>query len=676
MTAQPQIDTCAIAISRPPNGVVISVNTIEQFERNFIFKSKINSDSYICPEYPAHDCVGCYALTLCNQHDLTKVVGYLIIGIAKEWDTTCEPHKVKNSVKVRFLIGKVGVMALNTDKSYLTYVVATNQFNLAMKIYEAGDAVVCAKSLDDAYHYLRTGLPESIVPIMVGFEQPPEHYQNHYIQFDKDSYSKLKQQDIKTMMLEKRSEYIKYLQSIDAEECQEKPKEWQEPEPLQLKSEYVEGEYPIHAFPSVIGNAIKRSAYYHNVPLAVSGQTYLGELAYIAQRHIKAPSDKGDDGQPCSLFMLTIFPSGEGKDVCKSDASKVSRKLESENMKIYSQDYESWSKASKYDGGKTDKPLNPMTRFVKTTTQAIIRMMSKGCGDSFIWSTGEGGYLFSGYSLKSDTMGESISVLNDLVDTGRANALLRSEEDSHYFENKAFSLDVAVQDVVARPALNNPLLRQQGFLARVNFAAPKPLPHRQVTIDQQAIKPYQDEALKAYWAWCDKMLSTPYFGDRLFLADDNRIIIQKQHEAELVHIEYQNYIGHQVGKNGKYELIRAYALRTNQYVLRIAAILAYASEVEVIDAKIMRKATDLCKHSLNEWVRYYDTGEQSDSQLLLEFLIKQKLPEIKKTYIRQNAPSKLRNGKRLDDALEHLIDNGYITITEKKPIKIILNPKG
>lgn len=66
-----------------------------------------------------------------------------------------------------------------------------------------------------------------------------------------------------------------------------------------------------------------------------------------------------------------------------------------------------------------------MSRFKKTTTQAIIRMMADGAGNSYIWSTGEGGYLFSGYSLKSDTVGESISVLNDLVDTGKGNALLK-----------------------------------------------------------------------------------------------------------------------------------------------------------------------------------------------------------------------------------------------------------
>lgn len=369
-------------------------------------------------------------------------------------------------------------------------------------------------------------------------------------------------------------------------------REWGEPQLLHIANQYAEGEYPIHAFPDVIAKAIKKSAHFHNVPLAVAAQTYLGEQAYIAQRHIKAPSDKSEKGQPCSLFMLTIFPSGEGKDVCKNDASKISGEIESENMQRFYADYKSWSKKKSDERG--DAPVNPMSRFKKATTQGIIRKMAGGASDSYIWATGEGGYLFSGYSLKSDTVGESISVLNDLVDTGKGNALLRNEEDSHFFENKYFSLDIAVQDVVARPALTNSLLREQGFLARVLFAAPTPLQHREVTLEQQSIKPYDDEDLKAYWQFCEKMLTTPYFGNKLFVGDDGRVIITKCQDAERLHIQYQNHIGQEVGKGGKYEFIRAYALRTNQYVLRVAAILAYCTEVDYIDARIMQNAIDLC----------------------------------------------------------------------------------
>lgn len=451
-------------------------------------------------------------------------------------------------------------------------------------------------------------------------------------------------------------------------------REWGEPQPLHIASQYVEGEYPIHAFPDVIAKAIKKSAHFHNVPLAVAAQTYLGEQAYIAQRHIKAPSDKSEKGQPCSLFMLTIFPSGEGKDVCKSDASKISEKIESENMNRFYADYKSWSKKKSDERG--DAPVNPMSRFKKTTTQAIIRMMADGAGNSYIWATGEGGYLFSGYSLKSDTVGESISVLNDLVDTGKGNALLRNAEDSHFFENKYFSLDIAVQDVVARPALTNSLLREQGFLARVLFAAPTPLQHRQVTLEQQSIKPYDDEDLKAYWKFCEKMLTTPYFGNKLFIGDDGRVIITKCQDAERLHIQYQNHIGQEVGKGGKYEFIRAYALRTNQYVLRVAAILAYCSEVDYIDARIMQNAIDLCKYSLDEWLRYYGKAEKSDSELMLEWLKKQDSSKILKSAISTTVyPKHLRSKNNRDAALNHLIDAEHIHIEQiGKKEYVVLNP--
>lgn len=451
-------------------------------------------------------------------------------------------------------------------------------------------------------------------------------------------------------------------------------REWGEPQPLHIASQYVEGEYPIHAFPDVIAKAIKKSAHFHNVPLAVAAQTYLGEQAYIAQRHIKAPSDKSEKGQPCSLFMLTIFPSGEGKDVCKSDASKISEAIESENMQRFYADYKSWSKKKSDERG--DAPINPMSRFKKTTTQAIIRMMADGAGDSYIWATGEGGYLFSGYSLKSDTVGESISVLNDLVDTGKGNALLRNAEDSHFFENKYFSLDIAVQDVVARPALTNSLLREQGFLARVLFAAPTPLQHRQVTLEQQSIKPYDDEDLKAYWKFCEKMLTTPYFGNKLFVGDDGRVIITKCQDAERLHIQYQNHIGQEAGKGGKYEFIRAYALRTNQYVLRVAAILAYCSEVDYIDARIMQNAIDLCKYSLDEWLRYYGKMEKSDSELMLEWLKKQDSSKILKSAISTTVyPKHLRSKNNRDAALKHLIDAEHIHIEQiGKKEYVVLNP--
>ena len=667
-----------LAVSTDPvTGNITEYHSIEDFATSCIDERnlKVKPESYICSKLPDYNCEECTALPYVNREQLDKIVGYAIKGIAKKYDTDQTPHKEIDSKEISFSIGKAGVIASNTNNKCMPYVLGTDNIDLFVQLAKAGEAIVLHKDIDAAYQIINNGMPETIFRMMVGFNLSQQD-QDLFVQVN-DSFKTLPPNQIKQFFLDKKQQILKSIESDSFEQHsiqQPQAHEWKEPQLLHIANQYVEGEYPIHAFPDVIAKAIKKSAHFHNVPLAVAAQTYLGEQAYIAQRHIKAPSDKSEKGQPCSLFMLTIFPSGEGKDVCKSDASKISEKIESENMNRFYADYKSWSKKKSDERG--DAPVNPMSRFKKTTTQAIIRMMADGAGNSYIWATGEGGYLFSGYSLKSDTVGESISVLNDLVDTGKGNALLRNAEDSHFFENKYFSLDIAVQDVVARPALTNSLLREQGFLARVLFSAPTPLQHREVTLEQQSIKPYDDEDLKAYWRFCEKMLTTPYFGNKLFVGDDGRVVITKCQDAERLHIQYQNHIGQEAGKGGKYEFIRAYALRTNQYVLRVAAILAYCSEVDYIDARIMQNAIDLCKYSLDEWLRYYGKMEKSDSELMLDWLKKQDSSKILKSAISTTVyPKHLRSKNNRDAALNHLIDAEHIHIEQiGKKEYVVLNP--
>ena len=667
-----------LAVSTDPvTGNITEYHSIEDFATSCIDERnlKVKPESYICSKLPDYNCEECTVLPYVNPEQLSKVVGYAIKGIAKKYDTDQTPHKEIDSKEISFSIGKAGVIASNTNNKCMPYVLGTDNIDLFVQLAKAGEAIVLHKDIDAAYQIINNGMPETIFRMMVGFNLSQQD-QDLFVQVN-DSFKTLPPNQIKQFFLDKKQQILKSIESDSFEQHsiqQPQAHEWKEPQLLHIANQYVEGEYPIHAFPDVIAKAIKKSAHFHNVPLAVAAQTYLGEQAYIAQRHIKAPSDKSEKGQPCSLFMLTIFPSGEGKDVCKSDASKISEKIESENMNRFYADYKSWSKKKSDERG--DAPVNPMSRFKKTTTQAIIRMMADGAGNSYIWATGEGGYLFSGYSLKSDTVGESISVLNDLVDTGKGNALLRNAEDSHFFENKYFSLDIAVQDVVARPALTNSLLREQGFLARVLFAAPAPLQHREVTLEQQSIKPYDDEDLKAYWKFCEKMLTTPYFGNKLFVGDDGRVVITKCQDAERLHIQYQNHIGQEAGKGGKYEFIRAYALRTNQYVLRVAAIFAYCSEVDYIDARIMQNAIDLCKYSLDEWLRYYGKMEKSDSELMLDWLKKQDSSKILKSAISTTVyPKHLRSKNNRDAALSHLIDAEHIHIEQiGKKEYVVLNP--
>ena len=92
----------------------------------------------------------------------------------------------------------------------------------------------------------------------------------------------------------------------------------------------------------------------------------------------------------------------------------------------------------------------------------------------------------------------------------------------------------------------------------------------------------------------------------------------------------------------------------------------------------MRNAISICQYSLDEWIRYYGKNNQSDSEIMLEWLLaqhKKGMKKVLKSSINQNAPERLRNAKARDAALEHLMDTGHVTI-EKIGAKtyVVLNP--
>ena len=418
-------------------------------------------------------------------------------------------------------------------------------------------------------------------------------------------------------------------------------------------------EYPFDVFPKIIARAIKKSAFYHHVPIAVAAQTYLAQMSFIAQRFINAPSDKKESGQPASLAVLTVFPSGEGKDVCKDDAAKIAIEVDNTNMQSYNEEITAWKIA--HQKNKGERPISPQSIFVRATTQGVLKHMSISPSSSFIWSTGEGGYLFGGYSLQSDTKSDALSTLTDLVDRGTVTTNLGGD-DSTLVMNKRFCLDIAVQDVVARPSLENEMCKKQGFFARFLFAAPESLPFKEITKNNRKLKSYDDNDINMYWSLCRELL------DPINLAIDTaeRQVIMKNDEADDIHIEYENYINFESQKDGLYYSIQANAKRTKQYVLRVAAILSFFESKNIIDAKIMRNAIDICKYSLNQWLIYYNKGEKTDSEILFSWIkeqYKRGNKVILKSSINQNV-RKVKTAQLRDAALKYLIEADYINIEE------------
>lgn len=450
---------------------------------------------------------------------------------------------------------------------------------------------------------------------------------------------------------------------------------WGELTPLAQVTTTTATPYPIHAFPQIAQDAIKQAAHYNHVPLALAGQTALGLMVYIAQEHAQAPSDKTTKGQPCSFGIFSVFESGGGKDETRNLLAKSIADKEHNALQAYLDDKRAHRALSSKERSTTPPPVNPITLYKKGTTQGIVKAMSNSVMASFAWQTTEGAMVLGGYSLTSDTMGESLGVINNLIDAGTTTSILHGNDEPEIVIGKRFSVDLSIQEVMAKKSLHNEALRLQGFLARFLFAAPEPLPMREVTKEMRRIVASEDAAIIAFNDLCERLKYPP--NKEHAPLNDDRILFLKDSDADTLHIDFENHIKAAAGKGGKYHSIRPNALRMIQYSLRVATVLAYFnSELDCIDANTMQGAIDLCTYSLDEWIRYYSKDDETDSDLMLKWLVKQKEAKVLKSSISTHAtPQKLRNKNIRDDVLTTLCDCNYARL-EKLGGKdyVVLNP--
>ncbi|EMW7814171.1 TPA: DUF3987 domain-containing protein [Acinetobacter baumannii] len=638
---------------------------------------KIKPETYIHPEYMDYDCDGCSVIPYVNPKDLSEVVGYTISGNVKKFDTDKNPHELLDSKKVAWVVGATGVFASNTNKANIQYVLGTDNLELFLKIANAGDAIVFHKDIDQAYWIINDGMPETIFRAMTGFNEP-EQNQDLFIKLD-DSFYMLKSKQINSFFL---SEINHLKRKIDTNTFMpDSIIQWGELIPLEHKIVQVQASYPIHAFPLIPQQAIKQVSYYNHVPVALAGQTALGVMVYVTQEHAQAPSDKTIKGQPCSFGVLTIFESGGGKDETRNLLASSIEQRENNAIKQYMTDKNAYSSLPLKERRNEHEPINPITLYKKGTTQGIVKAMSRSVFSSFAWQTTEGAMVLGGYSFNTETIGESLGVVNSLIDKGTSSNTLYGNEEPEIVIGKRFSVDLSIQDVMAKKALNNETLKLQGFLARFFVAAPEPLPVNRITKEQRLIKPSEDAAIIAFNELSERLKYPAHKENSL--TTDERIHFLKDEEAETLHVEFENYIKKEANKTknycGKYYSIRPNALRMIQYSLRVATVLAYFTpELDYIDAKTMQGAIDLCTYSLDEWIRYYnkDEDEETDSDLMLKWLLKQGTEKVLKSSISTHVtPKKLRNKNTRDDILKTLCDGNYVKI-EKISGKeyVVINP--
>lgn len=474
--------------------------------------------------------------------------------------------------------------------------------------------------------------------------------------------------------------------------------DWADPEMLSTDPSKPT-RYPIEAFTGLLKKVVEAIAYYSQVPNAMAGQCVLGALAHIGQRFIDAPMGHGH--QPASLMVIIEGESGSGKSTCMGLTHFKIREHERQQYEAYAKDIDNWNEEKIATPPKemqaflenNPKPQNPVTVFKDATIEPILDKFVNGDIHNASWTTDEAGQFFSGYTMKGDTAGNALSALTTLHSDGEISRL-RSQKNAYAMaKTNAYSVRLTLvlmgQRVVLEEALTDPLMNEQGFLARALIACPEDLRGKRTLDDMQRIKdkPHDNPDLIEYWSRCQNML-IPFLGNiprELNGKESPRIKIQwTDKQAEQVFYQHMQGIENRQAKGKEFEYLKGYASRMAENASRIASLMTYFEGRNTITTDDITRAFMLVEYSTAERLRYVDAtpqGAQNNSEKLSSWLVdkaRSKTPhKLNRTYISNNAPSPMRsNTKILQAELYKLESAGHIKQEMEGSKNVVyINPK-
>lgn len=446
--------------------------------------------------------------------------------------------------------------------------------------------------------------------------------------------------------------------------------------------------YPLDALPYVMRGAVEAIVEHAMVPAAIAGQCVTGAATHLAQTRVNAWHPQGKpEGAPCSLFMLSLFDSGEGKSSARELAFKTIDEAEKEARARHRQ---ACAEIETMAGGLKGKareeflaahplPPDPKTQYSDATFEPLVGDFIRGKAAAS-WDTDEGGQMLGGHSLKADTVAATLGGLTTVFSSGKFERT-RSRgnlEGSGVAYNRRLSIHLMAQAVTVAEALSNPLLVGQGFLARFLFAAPDSLAGTCfITIESLQRSAYKDSRLQAYWSRCTEIAASPECIDPE-TGEVTPPVLEPDAAAKQVWVDFRNEIESERGPLGKFAGLKPFAARGGEQALRLSAVLGCYEGIKQIDADCMRRACMLVRYSLDEWLRYIDAGAvDPDLKLAGELMSWLRDPkraakwqEFHVNDLGKSGPEAVRSAQVRDKVLAILLKHHHLLSSDGKQFKI------
>jgi hypothetical protein len=397
--------------------------------------------------------------------------------------------------------------------------------------------------------------------------------------------------------------------------------------------------YPIDALGELLGSTAKAIAVTVGVPEPIAAHSVLAVAAFAAQ-------DKANivmDGRtiPLSLFMLTVAESGDRKSACDKVASHPLLRWQKEKVRSFfeeSQDYknardvyDSEHKAA-LSGKKsaTDKaaalntlkppvpPPEPVVVCQEPTLEGLQKSFKQGWPSQALFSD-EGAQFFGGHAMNPDNMAKTIAGLSKYWDGSPITRTRAAAGESCTMYDRRLSIHLLVQPIVAQAVLGNPLLMQQGLLARFLIAEADSLAGTRFYSEANAM---EHPAVIRFHATIDTLLAyVPVTRDCGGLELPTRRLSQ---EAREIWVAAYNNSERELAPGGLLESIKPIVSKAGENALRIAGVFSVLEASEEVTGEQMARAWTLAAFYLQNALRAAQLSDASlaerDAGEVLEWL--------------------------------------------------------
>ena len=481
---------------------------------------------------------------------------------------------------------------------------------------------------------------------------------------------------------------------------------WPEAQPLVSKIEPIP--YPTDALPENIRAAVAEVQGFVQAPFPLVASSALGALSLACQAHVDVQRAERLEG-PSSLFFKSIADSGERKTTIDGFFMKAIRQHQSEEAETakplvteYKSALGAWeaekegilaaikaaSKASNeiedlrtklfwHQAAEPVAPRVPRMVLGDETPEHLAWSLAKIWPSAGVISS-EAGVVFGSHGMSKDSIMRNLALLNILWDGGELSIGRRTSEP---FTVRGARLTVAlqIQEATLREFFekNLTLARGSGFLARFLLTWPESTQgtrrFKEAPKDWPRLEVFNERLLS--------ILKRPVTID-----DDGALsptMLRFTPEAKASWVVFHDAIEEELSSGGELYDVRDVAAKVADNAARLAALFhVFEHGTEgAIGVDSFESASRIVAWHLSESRRFFGElalpVEMADAARLdawlLEHCRKESTRCVGKNHVRRYGP--LRDGKRLDRALEELIELDRIQVAkEGKRRAIHLNP--